>query len=124
MDASAPEGSRGRAMMEKKLRLYLWWKGKLSTRKLEGKGPFGLPDKSGDALNTGGYQKQKGLRDGDGDGVSEALKKKDQVMKERGASRRRVRGGAPAGGGGGKKEQKDIIGEGEMRDEAERVANL
>lgn len=105
----------------------------MSTRKLEGKGPFGLPDKNGDALNTGGYQKQKGLGDGDGDGdgVSEALKKKDHVMKERGDSRRRVRGGAPAGGGGrgvgssgGKKEQKDIIGEGEMRDEAERVANL
>ena len=57
-------------------------------------------------------------------------------MKERGASRRRVRGGVPAAGGGSgsarggsgvstRKEQRDIIvGEGEMRDEAERVANL
>jgi DNA excision repair protein ERCC-4 len=118
-------------MMEKKLRVYLGWKGKLGIGTRVG----GLSDGVGD-----GHQSQKktgigggGGGDGDGDGVSEALKRKDQVMRERGASRRRVRGGAPpsggigngGGGGGGKKGQKDtIVGENEMRDEAERVANL
>ena len=67
-----------------------------------------------------------------GDGVSKALKRKDQVTKERGVSRRRVRGGAPIAGSASRgdgensrKGQKDIIsGEGEMREEADRVANL
>jgi DNA excision repair protein ERCC-4 len=53
-------------------------------------------------------------------------------MKERGASRRRVRGGAPtagsAGGGDGgnsRMGQKDIIsGESKMKEEVDRVANL
>jgi len=121
MDADAEKGTQGRTMMETKLRLYLGWKGKLSGRREEGQGVVGLV-KNGET-----FQKEQG-----GDGVSEALKRKDQVMKERGASRRRVRGGAPTagsarGGDGGnsRKEQKDIIiGEGEMRAEADRVANL
>jgi DNA excision repair protein ERCC-4 len=33
---------------------------------------------------------------GDGEGISEALKRKDKVMADRAASRRRVKGGAPA----------------------------
>jgi DNA excision repair protein ERCC-4 len=107
-------------MMEKKLKLYLGWKGKLNGKRNE---------QIGEGLGHG-YQKQKDSVAGEGDGVSEALKRKDQAMKERGASRRRVRGGAPATGGavaagGTKKEPKDlIIGEGEMRDEAERIADL
>ena len=60
------------------------------------------------------------------------MKRKDQVMKERGVCRRRVRCEVPAAGsaregdgGNSRKEQKDIIiGEGEMRAEADRVANL
>jgi len=111
MDLSAPDGAQGRTMMEKKLRLYLWWKGRLSARTLAGKGPN---------KGFGGWS-------GDGDRISEALKRKDQVMRERGQSRRRVRGGAPASGSssGAKKDQKDaIIGESEMRDEADRVAQL
>ena len=51
-------------MMEDKLRLYLWWKGKLSERKADGKGPFALP-KAKDNHTP----------------VSEALKKKDEEMK-------------------------------------------
>lgn len=38
MDADAAPGTQGRAMMERKLRLYLWWKGKLGERKKEGRG--------------------------------------------------------------------------------------
>ncbi|TFK81000.1 hypothetical protein K466DRAFT_502913 [Polyporus arcularius HHB13444] len=80
MDADAPRGSQGRRMMEDKLRLYLWWKGKLSERKAEGKGPIALP---------------KG-KDNAQDEISEALKRKDREKQDRAASRRRVRGGAPA----------------------------
>ena len=67
-------------MMEDKLKLYLWWKGKLSERKAEGKGPIALP---------------KITENGDNE-VSEALKRKDRERQERQANRRRVRGGAPA----------------------------
>src|ERR1700735_4102042 len=95
MDASAAQGSQGRKMMEKKLKVYLGWKGKLGIGTRVG----GLSDGVGV-----GHQSQKktgiggGGGDGDGDGVSEALKRKDQVMRERGASRRRGRGGAPPSG--------------------------
>ena len=61
MNADAPRGSQGRRMMEDKLRLYLWWKGKLSERKAESKGPITLPQ---------GKNKD--------DDVSEALKRKDR----------------------------------------------
>ena len=109
--------------------MYLGWKGKLGGQKGEGFSSFGLSEGSGAG---DGNRKQKspggGADDRDGDGVSEALKRKDQVMKERGASRRRVRGGAAAAGRskdvGSKKEKKNIAGEGEMRDEAERIAKL
>jgi hypothetical protein len=54
-----------------------------------------------------------GSVDGDGNGVRNALKRKDQVMMERGE---RV-GGSPARGGsasgGGKKEQGTVVGENE-----------
>ena len=43
MDPEASPGSRGRQMMMKKLRLYLWWKGKLSQRKQEGNTSFAMP---------------------------------------------------------------------------------
>ena len=78
LDGDAPRGTQGKRMMEDKLRLYLWWKGKLSERKTDGKGPIALP---------------KG-RD-DHTPVSEAMKKKDEEKAKRAANRRRVRGGAP-----------------------------
>src|SRR5882672_293941 len=71
MDADAERGTQGRTMMETKLRLYLEWKGKLSGRKEEGQGAVAWPAKNGET-----FQKKQ-----DGDGVSEALKRKDQVMK-------------------------------------------
>ncbi|KAF9804280.1 hypothetical protein IEO21_09434 [Rhodonia placenta] len=63
MDLDALPGSRGRKMMEDKLRLYLWWKGKLSERKQEGRGLFGMPDSRKD-------------KDSASTDVSEALRKK------------------------------------------------
>lgn len=89
MKADAPRGSQGRRMMEDKLRLYLWWKGKLSERRAEGRGHFALPqakDKSAPGAGRGAAAD---------DGVSEALKRKDKERLERANNRRRVRGGAP-----------------------------
>ncbi|CAL1710551.1 unnamed protein product [Somion occarium] len=86
MDPDAPPGSQGCRMMEDKLRLYLWWKGKLAQRKQEGKTGFALP--TGQKNPT-----ERGAGDAE---VSEALKKKDRERQARAASRRRVRGGGPA----------------------------
>ncbi|KIM47303.1 hypothetical protein M413DRAFT_440752 [Hebeloma cylindrosporum] len=80
LDATAPEGARGRKMMLRKLRLYLWWKGQMNERKQSGKSPFPMPAE-------------------EDPGISEALKKKDKEKAAKAQSRRRVRGGAPAGAG-------------------------
>lgn len=111
MDADAPRGSQGRRMMEDKLSLYLWWKGKLTERKAEGKGPIALP---------------LGKAKGD-DGVSEALKRKDREKQDRAANRRRVRGGAPAPAPRGRDPARasgDVMGEGEIKREADDIASL
>ena len=80
LDATAAEGARGRKMMMRKLRLYLWWKGQLTERKQSGKRHIPMPVQE-DAE------------------ISEALKKKDKETAARAQSRRRVRGGAPAAAG-------------------------
>jgi DNA excision repair protein ERCC-4 len=123
MDPDAPKGAQGREMMEDKLRLYLWWKGKLSERKRDGKAPFHLPDVNSERQMDGFDQ---------GEGLSEAMKLKDKLVKEKNASRRRVRGGAPAPAASGSgrsaaksSEQKGLVsGEEEMRHEAEDIADL
>ncbi|KAF8168566.1 hypothetical protein B0H34DRAFT_646899 [Crassisporium funariophilum] len=90
MDHQASPGSRGRKMMMRKLRLYLWWKGKLSERREGGKLPrFAMPDTNKRAKD--GFDKTYG----DADSISDALKKKDKEKAERTQSRRRLRGGAP-----------------------------
>jgi DNA excision repair protein ERCC-4 len=81
------KGAKGRDMMMQKLRVYLWWKEKLSQRKEEGKSAFHLPDAGSTAAS---------IKDPRGTGLSEALRKKDKEKAERNQSRRRVRGGAPA----------------------------
>ncbi|KAH9487436.1 DNA repair protein rad16 [Psilocybe cubensis] len=89
MDHDAPPGSRGRAMMLRKLRLYLWWKGKMDERKATNKAASSMPDNG-----TG-----KGIFDAiyaDQEDLSEALKKKDKEKAQRAQNRRRIRGGAPA----------------------------
>ncbi|KAI0353441.1 hypothetical protein OH77DRAFT_1522621 [Trametes cingulata] len=112
MDASAPRGSQGRRMMEDKLRLYLWWKGKLSERRAEGKGPIALPQ----------AQAQERRQD---EGVSEALKRKDRERQERAMNRRRVRGGAPAAATSTRDSgSKGTLGEGEIKKEADDIADF
>lgn len=90
MDQDAPPGSRGRPMMLRKLRAYLWWKGRMDEKKPGDKNPSAMPDNN----NTG-----KDIFDAifaDQEGVSEALKKKDKEKAQRAQNRRRIRGGAPA----------------------------
>lgn len=77
-------------MMLRKLRLYLWWKGKLSERKRDGRTAFAHPE-SGKRASDGSRNQYGG-----GEDISAALKKKDKERAERSAGRRRVRGGAPA----------------------------
>jgi DNA excision repair protein ERCC-4 len=123
MDSDAPKGAQGREMMEDKLRLYLWWKGKLSERKRDGKAPFHLPDVNNERPMNGFDQVE---------GLSDAMKLKDKLVKEKNASRRRVRGGAPASAasGSGRSAAKSsgqkgmVSGEEEMRHEAEDIADL
>ncbi|RPD58723.1 hypothetical protein L226DRAFT_617201 [Lentinus tigrinus ALCF2SS1-7] len=107
MDADAPRGSQGRRMMEDKLRLYLWWKGKLSERKAEGKGPIALPKAKDNAQGE----------------ISEALKRKDREKQERAASRRRVRGGAPPAATSGR-DVAGATGEVEIKKEADDIADF
>lgn len=90
MDPTAPPGQQGRKLLERKLKLYLWWKRKLAERKEDNRGAFAMPERNKDF--SGSSQKDAA---GEGQGISEALKRKDQQTRERQASRRRVRGGAP-----------------------------
>lgn len=122
MDPDDPPGSKGRRMMLRKLRLYLWWKGQLSKRKQDVKSLFGLPDH---ARGVGdGFERMYG----EGEGISEALKRKDKVVAERAASRRRMRGGAPAAAApSGRDSAKGVMQEtviGEMQKEADDLADL
>ena len=110
-------------MMMKKLRLYLWWKGKLSERKQDGKTTFA------------GTSKDNFDKYGDMSEISKALQKKDKEKAEKSKSRRRVRGGAPAGSSSSssradnasssfpKPEPKDVKLD-EIHNEADRFAQL
>jgi DNA excision repair protein ERCC-4 len=84
MDATAAKGSRGRSMMVRKLRKYLYWKGQNTRHK--------QPRQQQQQLSVPRPQPSS-LPDGE---ISEALKRKDKTRQERNANRRRVRGGAPA----------------------------
>ncbi|KAG2072910.1 hypothetical protein BDR04DRAFT_1073253 [Suillus decipiens] len=84
MDGNAPKGSRGRSMMERKLRRYLYWKGENARQKQSGHQQppqFSAPQQQPPSQSEGN--------------ISEALKKKDKTRQVRSANRRRVRGGAP-----------------------------
>ncbi|EIW85970.1 hypothetical protein CONPUDRAFT_140757 [Coniophora puteana RWD-64-598 SS2] len=84
MDASAPRGRMGKKMMERKLRRYLWWKGRLAA------------DKRGSSSLENTSSQPQGRKQDNGSGqVSEALARKDKSKADRSANRRRLRGGAP-----------------------------
>lgn len=122
LDPEAEPGAQGRSMLEEKLRVYLWWKSKLSNeKKRDGVRPgFSAP------RNDNWDQKQGGEGE-----ISEALKRKDKERRERQVGRRRVRGGAVTGAEStrdkGKERERDVsmtTGEEVMRDEAESIADL
>ena len=92
MDPKAKPGARGREMMLRKLRLYLWWKRQLKDQKQGSSGTSMMPDSSRGTMD--GFDRMFAVEDG----LSEALKKKDKEKAARAQSRRRVRGGAPATG--------------------------
>ncbi|KAG6890517.1 hypothetical protein C0995_007716 [Termitomyces sp. Mi166 len=123
IDHDAPPGSKGRSMMLRKLRLYLWWKMKLAKQKHAGKFHVAFPDVS--ARNDDEIEKLSN----EGDNVSEALKKKDQEKANRVASRRRIRGGAPTATQAGRatnasKNAPQDSAFGEIQTEAERFAQF
>ncbi|EIN05331.1 hypothetical protein PUNSTDRAFT_54777 [Punctularia strigosozonata HHB-11173 SS5] len=139
MDIDAPAGRQGRRMMERKLKAYLWWKGRLAEEKSASAkgGPSSRPSTN----NRQGSNTVPGT--GGTDGLSEALRKKDREREEKRASRRRVRGGAPvnpikrdegardnAAGGSGlgqvdvKNELGVGLGEGQIVKEAEDIAEF
>ncbi|EJD34490.1 hypothetical protein AURDEDRAFT_188995 [Auricularia subglabra TFB-10046 SS5] len=80
MDPRLPAGQQGRAMMERRLREYLRWKARLHERDRE--------RRNGSASGSGNGA-------AGGDGLSEAMKRKDAAKQNRALNRRRVRGGAP-----------------------------
>jgi DNA excision repair protein ERCC-4 len=90
LDSSAPPGQQGRKLLERKLKLYLWWKRKLAEDKQEGGRGFAMPSRNKDFEISAPNSSSAASG-----GLSEALKRKDQQAKERQASRRRTRGGGP-----------------------------
>ncbi|KAG2342616.1 hypothetical protein BDR05DRAFT_1060084 [Suillus weaverae] len=84
LDDTAPKGSRGRSMMERKLRRYLYWKGENARQK--------QPRHQQPPQFSAPQPQPPSQPDGE---ISEALKRKDKTRQERSANRRRVRGGAP-----------------------------
>ena len=123
MDPNAPDGAKGRRMMEEKLRRYLWWKQRLSERKQ-------IVKSSSAHVRVGADANLPTRAQGDGD-LTEALKRKEQWNAERGFNRRRIRGGAHAATGSNNsrsatvgEEGNLVAGEGEMRQEADEIAAL
>lgn len=117
-DPRAERGRQGRRMLERKLKLYLWWKRKRAERKTDGRAGFAMPARAKDFSAQGKKER------GGAEGVSEALRRKDRQTQERNASRRRTRGGAPAGAAGGGRVKAEEGAQAETLGEAEDVADL
>ncbi|KAG6865039.1 hypothetical protein C0991_005532 [Blastosporella zonata] len=121
IDHDAPPGSKGRTMMLRKLRLYLWWKSKLAERKHDGKSHSSDPHAA--VRSASGLEKLYTEQDN----VNEALQRKDKEKADRAASRRRVRGGAPAAASSGRDasaSKNAALAMGEIRTEAEAFAQF
>ena len=77
-------------MMSKRLRFYLWWKARLNTTTGDNKATPQMA--AGQTSNS-----SKSTTQDKGQNISDALKKKDAMRKERSMNRRRIRGGPPSG---------------------------
>lgn len=80
MDTSAPPGKKARKLLQSRLKSYLFWKGKLSDQ-----------PKAAINISTSSIVPEDTVSND----VSEALKRKDALRKERQGSRRRLRGAPP-----------------------------
>jgi DNA excision repair protein ERCC-4 len=90
MDPLAAAGSKGRKSMESRLQNYLFWKGKLGN---ENKSATNPSTNVASAARGDAKSAQPG-QSADAN-ISEALKRKDALRKERQGSRRRTRGPPP-----------------------------
>lgn len=113
-DMKAEHGKQGHRLLRRKLKLYLWWKGKLAQEERARKR---------DAAGPAPQNKHKAK---DGESMSEALKRKDKQIAERNANRRRMRGGAPTpvASTSRVKVEEGVQAESEMLREAEDIADL
>ena len=139
----------GRRMMERRLRRYLWWKSKLNSADKSEKGtkPMQGTPKPANVNEAGKVQSDRNRG-----AFNEAIEKKEALRKEKRMNRRRVRGSTLAGssstrstpvpgftneatpssvpplesGMSGKEREKlgILTGEGEMRMEANNIAEL
>ncbi|KAI5116627.1 hypothetical protein M0805_009613 [Coniferiporia weirii] len=97
LDRRSPREKWGRRMMERRLRLYLWWKARLNANRKEGVETSKMPGLGNEevSLASRALGADGNVVPGVQKGLSEALKRKDALMREKSMSRRRVRGGAP-----------------------------
>lgn len=114
LDPSAPKGEQGYRMMMRRLRDYLAWKAGLHNK------PQIQADKETRNVQT--------TISGE-NGLSEAMRKKDNDRRARFASRRRIRGGVPGNNTSSRAtpapEQAGIMkSESRMMEEAEQIADL
>ncbi|KIL60371.1 hypothetical protein M378DRAFT_14230 [Amanita muscaria Koide BX008] len=111
MDHDAPRGAKGRPMLMRRFRNYLFWKKALSHQRMEAKAQAG-PQASKTTSGASGAH-----------GLSAALKRKDKLVLDKANGRRRMRGGAAAAPTRGAEKSKS----GHIQDddeETERIASL
>jgi DNA excision repair protein ERCC-4 len=89
IDPTAPSGIKGRKMMENRLHRYVSRKANFSEKGNIYNALLNNPDTVKNAHNVDRTQKEI-------EGLSEALKRKDQEQANRAAGRRRVRGRTPS----------------------------
>ena len=116
VDQNAPRGQKGRKIMERRLRNYLFWKGRLN-------------DSGGKSQREVGQSVPAPMTPMTNDQPSEALRRKDALKKERQGSRRRVRGGTPGGAPSERTKEPEartgaMGGESVVQHEAEQLAEL
>jgi len=116
MDQNAPRGQKGRKVMERRLRNYLFWKGRLA-------------NSGGKSQRDVGQSVSAPKTPVTDDQPSEALRRKDALRKERQGSRRRARGGPPGGTLSERTQEPEaragaMGGESVVQHEAEQLAEL
>lgn len=116
VDQNAPRGQKGRKIMERRLKTYLFWKGRLT-------------DSGGKSQREFGQSVPASKTPVPNDQPSEALRRKDALRKERQGSRRRVRGGLPGGAPSERIQEPEakagaMGGESVVQHEAEQLAEL